>query len=183
MRVGLALLVAVSLAASPLAAAQRPISAEGAVRARPDATARAMRTLHWVNELQANLAQVALGRCTRRETLRYARRVFQDHQQVDVALLELAALLEVDLSPTVAEQQARNGQAAQIEERLMAAEASFDDAYLRVAEESHRGALRQLAQLRRDVDADEVRTLLARVLPLFEQHQALARRLRTAEPV
>lgn len=153
-------------------------AAEGAPVPSAEATVQALRALHWKNRLEVTLARQALARADRAAVRRLAEQAVLDHELVDRRLVELAARLEIDLRPPAAEEHARGEQVQKmLSELTQLSGAEFERAWLRMMVNGHREGIQQLAGLRPRVDAPEVRALLRDVLPLFDQHLAMARAL------
>ena len=144
----------------------------------PEAAAKAARSLRWSDELETTLAHRALERTQTPEIQRFAQRILHDHALADAELVRICGELGIDLSPTAAEQQGRDEQVAEMLGELEDAGADFDAQFLRMMEDSHKASIRQLARLRREIESDDLRDLLTRVLPILDQHLVLARTLR-----
>lgn len=171
------------LASPAVALAQSPLwpggsAQEGAPEPNPQATVQALRTLHWKNQLEITLARQALARAERASVRRLAEQALQDHELVDARLLAISKRLDLDLRPPAAEEHARTEQVQQMLQELTSLSGSeFEVVWLRMMVNEHRESIQQLAGLRPRVDVPEVRALLRDVLPLFDQHLAMARAL------
>lgn len=177
---GAGLAVAEDGSNAPVPTATAPDAGPGAspdANVRPDAdprlAAQVLGQMHMANEVMISAAKVAMDTAESELVRKYAERLWRDHRMGAREVEEVAQALAVHLEPPPPDLEQRLQQVIQT---LDAADgAAFDDAYvlaMRTTREQMMIPMLRAALI--DVDEPRVEDLIERVLPILEQHVAMA---------
>lgn len=148
-----------------------------------DLTASALAKVHHVNQMEIEMAKLAMEKGASREVRAYAERLMRDHQMSDRKLLSFASSKNIpveNFAVLTAEQQARE---RAVSDQLHAATgSSFDRLYLQKMAEGHSDSINDLSQAIEQLPDRAERNFLAKIRPIVGQHERLANILLSKKP-
>lgn len=180
-------------------------AAAGRAQQGPDA-ADVLARMHMLDQMVISAAELAPDRSGRDEVLAYAERLQRDHTFADHQVASVARRLGIHLEAAVSRMKqamthvqngpaspagARKGRSrspgrqleamarleARVEHLKQVRGSAFDDAFVQTMLAAHEMAVRSLSAAEPGVEAAPLRRLLSRMIPILEQHVALARSL------
>ena len=160
-----------------------PIGAEEASPPKPADTSDAavLAALHHANQVEMEFGELAKAKGATREVRAYGDRLVRDHRFADGRIMRFAERNDHPIGPlpedTIeAKQQAEHEQ--EMRDRLRAASGpAFDDEFLQMMADAHAMAIGMVKDAREKAVSPDLRSLLAKLQPILEQHQTIAREL------
>lgn len=137
--------------------------------------------LHRINELEIEAGTLAKQNSQTARVQRFGDQLVRDHRQADALIREFAEQRDAQLTtPTPKdglEQERMQTQQAAVERMRTLRGAEFDREFLPAMVAGHENAIQLIQEARNQTEDDEFRSLLARLLPVLQQHRDLASRL------
>lgn len=138
-------------------------------------------TMHQVNQLEMRLGRLAEEKGASADVRRYGDRLYRDHRFGDRRVTALAASQDLNLLPPDQLPTAPKLQPVMAEAETLGQETgpAFDRAFLQLMVRSHEMATGMLRDAEGSLPSGQVQDLVSRLLPILEQHLALARAIQS----
>ena len=146
--------------------------------------ARLLARMHMLDQFEIMTGEMAVSEAESDRVRRLGERVMGDHIVIDERVLALAEELGISLPDpdfaTLLEKDA--GELTSMQEMIVSAlekllggeDLRFDEVYVRAVRKSHTRAINILQADLAETDDDQIRELVADILPILEQHRELA---------
>lgn len=174
-----ALLVALGLTGSALAQEQ---GEEAQPEAQPQQQLeKALATIHAINQLESQVALMAMNHARAERVREYAAKITEDHEELDRRLMKLANQLDVQVAASrqvqVSLQSLQQELSQDLQTLVQAEDVQFDQAFADLMVSSHESAVKKIRQMREQIDSEEAREYMDRALRTFQRHLDEAREL------
>ena len=145
------------------------------------AEAAVLSKLHHANQMEIKAGQLAKDNGASTGVKSYGERLIKDHRHADVAVRDYAERKGIELTspstPSEAERQEQKADAAAMARLAEVQGAEFDRSFASAMVRDHRNAIQMVRAARAESKGTEFRALLAKLLPVLEQHLKIAQNL------
>lgn len=147
----------------------------GQDRSRRFEAATVLGKVHEINLLEIRAGELALSRGVAPQVKEYARQLVDDHKKADEKVLDAANRLGLALRPTVPETPEEIVQKesldAALEDLSRVEGGGFDRQFLQLTVDGHDEAIEFVRMASENAEDEEVKGLLAELLPTLERHR------------
>lgn len=158
----------------------------GFAAAREADAAYVLSRMHEINQLEIEAGRLAEERASSGEVRDYGERLWRDHRFNDTRVTELAGDLDVALVGPASlgpDFERRHQRLLKELEALRQIEGpAFDQRFMRLMADTHDAVIQDLSRLQDLVEAQPVRELVRKTIPILEQHRAVALGLLAERP-
>jgi putative membrane protein len=135
--------------------------------------------------MEIALGKMAQDKASLSEVRAYADQLVRDHENADQMVVAVAQKSGMHFQKGAAARQPNRHEIAretQLEQRLKSKSAAdFDRLFLQQTSTDHENLIRRLQHDREDANDDELEALIDKMIPILEQHRALAQILMKKE--